>query len=113
MKTIGPRSPTERLVKLDYRTELGRSVKKLHAELTEHCGGAPSATQRAINEAAAMLHMRMEMLNSKTVDQGLGAGDGDDRRFLAYSNSFSRLMKQLGQKSAPRPTVSLGRIGPG
>ena len=107
MKNIGPRSPSTRLAKLDGRTQLAKRAKKHRTDLIQHVGGNPSATQLLLIEQAVGLQMRLDMLDSKTIGEGLDMGDGDQRRYLAWANSLQRLMRQLGQKAAPRPGASL------
>jgi hypothetical protein len=106
MTKIGPQSTATRLAKLDGRTQLAKQAKRLRQDLTQHVGGNPSATQRALIDQAVRLSMRIDIMDRKTLE-GLDQGEGDDRRYLAWSNSFSRLMRQLGQKGAPPPAISL------
>lgn len=107
MNKLGARSPATRIAKLDGRTQLAKRAKKLRADLIQHVGGNPSAVQLTLIEQAVGLQTRCDMLDSKTFNDGIELGDGDQRRYLAWANSLQRLMRQLGQKSAPRPTVSL------
>ena len=106
MTKIGPQSTATRLAKLDGRTQLAKRAKRLREDLIQHVGGTPSATQRALIDQAVMLSMRIDIMDSKTLE-GLDQGEGDDRRYLAWANSLARLMRQLGQKSTPRPTATL------
>jgi hypothetical protein len=106
MAKVGPQSTSTRLAKLDGRTTLAKRAKQRREELIQHVGGNPSATQKALIEQAVMLQMRIDMMDSATIEGG-AMNSGDDRRYLAWANSLARLMRQLGQKSAPRPTVSL------
>jgi len=106
MPLLGPQSTNTRLAKLDGRTQLAKAAKRRRAELIAHVGGNPSATQTILIDQAVMLSMRISLMDRKTLE-GDAMGEGDDRRYLAWANSLSRLMRQLGQKAAPRPTVSL------
>jgi len=106
MPKIGPQSAGTRLAKLDGRTQLAKLAKQRRNDLIQHVGGNPSPTQTILIEQAVMLAMRIDILDRKTLD-GIDMNDGDDRRYLAWANSLARLMRQLGQKSSPRPTVSL------
>jgi hypothetical protein len=106
MPKLGPQSTSTQLHKLDGRTQLAKRAKCLREELVQHVGGSPSATQKALIQQAVMLQMRIDMMDSATME-GLAMNSGDDRRYLAWANSLTRLMRQLGQKSAPRPAVTL------
>jgi hypothetical protein len=116
MPKLGPRSAATRLTKLDGRTQLAKRAKRLRDELRQHVGGNPSATQMVLIDRAVMLQTRIDMLDKQTLD-GHEMNDGDGRRYLAWTNSLTRLMRQLGQKSAAPPVASLseylaGRLTP-
>jgi hypothetical protein len=103
----GAQSPATRIAKLDGRTQLAKRAKKLRADLIDHVGGNPSTVQLALIEQAVGLQPRCALLDSKTFNEGIELGDGDQRRYLAWANSLQRLMRQLGQKRAPKPAMSL------
>ena len=106
MPLLGPQSTNTRLAKIDGRSQLAKAAKRRREDLIRHVGGNPSATQTIMISQAVMLQMRIDLMDRKTLE-GDDMGEGDDRRYLAWANSLSRLMRQLGQKAAPRPTISL------
>lgn len=106
MRPIGPQSRPERLSKLDGRTKLAKLERKTRADLIQHVGGNPSATQMMLIEQASMLQMRINLMDRKTID-GVEMTDHDVRHYLAWCNSLARLLRQLGLKGAPQPKVTL------
>jgi hypothetical protein len=109
MPKLGPYSRNATLTKLDGRTKEARLVQSLRAELAAHVGGKPSATQHALIEQAAQLRLRLAVMDRKYAEGGT-LTDHDSRVYLAWSNSLSRLMRQLGTKAAPKPAPSLSDI---
>ena len=106
MSKIGPQSPATRLAKIDGRTQLAKRAKSIRESLIQHVGGKPSPTKMILIDQAVMLQMRLDMMDRKALD-GIEPNDGDDRRYLAWANSLARLMRQLGQKSAAPPKITL------
>ncbi len=81
-------------------------MRETRAELTAHVGGTPSATQRALIEQAAQLALRLAAMDRKFAETG-GQTEHDSRTYLAWSNSYSRLLRQLGLKGAAERPKSL------
>jgi len=106
VRKIGPHSRPNTLAKLDGRTKEAALLRRFRADLTQHVGGAPSATQRCLIDRAAMLALHMDLFDARALASG-GLSERDGRQYLAYSNSLARAMKQLGFKGAADKPPSL------
>lgn len=100
---IGPHSRPAALAKIDGRTRTARLVRDTRAELVAHVGGKPSATQAVLIERACQLALQIALMDAK---RG-GLTDHDSRTYLAWTNTLTRLCRQLGLKSAPDRSRSL------
>ena len=101
-----PYSRRPQLGALDKRTHEGRLFASFQAGLTQHVGGSPSATQKALIERASWLRVRLAVFDDK-----LAAGaftELDSRTYLAWSNSLTRTLAHLGLAPAAgaQPTLS-------
>ena len=105
MHPIGPYSRPDSLAKISGRTREGRIVRGVRADLIAHVGGRPSATQRVLIERAAMLTLRIACMDAKQTNGVLSEKDG--REYLAWTNTLTRLMRQLGMKGAAERPRSL------
>ena len=97
-RSIGAYSRPHRLAKLDGRTREACLIRDTRKRLIEHVGGSPSAVQLALIDRAAMLTLRVAQLDAK-LDAG-SLTDHDHRHYLAWSNSLTRTLAQLGLKGA-------------
>jgi hypothetical protein len=104
---VAPNSRPAALAKLDQRTREARMMRDTRAELTAHVGGHPSATQRALIEQAVQLQLRLAVMDRSFAEAGGTMTAHDSRTYLAWSNSYSRLLRQLGQKAAAERGPSL------
>jgi hypothetical protein len=102
MPKLGPYNSNATLTKLDGRTREARLVKSLRTELAAHVGGKPSTAQHALIEQAVQIRLRLALMDRKFSENDI-LTDHDSRTYLAWSNSLSRLMRQLGLKAAPSP----------
>jgi hypothetical protein len=100
MRSIGPYSRPPSLAKLDGRTREARLLRETRAELAQHVGGAPSATQRALIERAAQLSLRIALMDAKFAETSIQT-EHDSRTYLAWSSTLSRTMRELGVHAAP------------
>ena len=105
MTPIGPYSRPESLANISGRTREGRIVRGVRAELTAHLGGRPSATQRVLIERAAMLTLRIALMDARATRGGMSERDG--REYLAWTNTLTRLMRQLGLKGVAQQPRTL------
>lgn len=99
------------LAMMDGRTKAAMLLRTTYSALVAHCtgspSGTPSATQAALIERACQLTLRLAKM-----DQGFAAtgaqSDHSSRVYLAWSNSLTRTLSQLGMSpTAPRvPTLA-------
>ena len=82
-------------------------MKEIRQELTQHLGGSPSATQRLMIDRVAMMMLRMELMDREAMN-GTPMADHDQRAYLGWANSVSRMLRHLGLKGADgkAPTLS-------
>jgi hypothetical protein len=92
---IHPYSRPDTLAKLDQRTKEARLIRETRAELLAHVGAKPSATQRALIEQLAQIKLRLAVMDRKFAETGAQT-DHDSRTYLAWANSYARLLRQLG-----------------
>lgn len=90
------------LARLDGRTREGRLMRRVRSELTAHVGGKPSAPQRMLIERATTLALHVEMLDRKVL-QGGAMTEHDSRTYLAWSNSLTRTLRELGVDRSTSP----------
>ena len=74
-------------------------MRETRAELVAHVGGNPSAVQAAMIERACQLTLRIVAMDRKFAETGAQT-DHDSRTYLAWSNSLTRTLAQLGVESA-------------
>jgi hypothetical protein len=70
--------------------------------MVAHVGGKPSATQKALIERAAMLTLHLARMDMRAMEAG-DLSDHASRQYLAWSNTLSRTLTQLGLEAAPPP----------
>jgi hypothetical protein len=80
-------------------------MRRVRSDLVKHCGGKPSATQKALIERAAWLSLYVARLDAKAMESG-AMTEHDAKQYLAWSNSLSRTMKQLGYAGVPEKPPS-------
>lgn len=100
VRSIGPYSRPPSLAKLDGRTREARLLRETRAELAQHVGGAPSATQRALIERCAQLSLRIALMDAKFAETSIQT-EHDSRTYLAWSSTLSRTLRELGVHAAP------------
>ena len=105
MPKLNPYSSNAALSKLDGRTKEARLANGLRADLIQHVGEKPSTTQLMLINQAVQLQLHIALLDRKSAERELT--DHDSRYYLAWCNSLSRLLRQIGLKSAPQPRQSL------
>lgn len=84
-------------------------LRAVRADLAAHVGGKPSAVQRALIDQAAMLQLHVAAMDRKAAEaETCGClSERDARQYLAWCNSLSRLLRQLGLKGAAAAPASL------
>ena len=93
---IGPRRSAASLAKIDKRTRPGRVYRETIAELVGHVGGAPTAAERILIEAAAVKSVRLWLLSQRLLD---GKEVASDQNALAWLNSLRLDLQALGLAS--------------
>jgi len=94
-------------VKLDGRTVAAKMLAAFRAELVAHVGGKPSAVQSALIEQAAQIKLRLFAMDANFAERGEQSAH-DAKQYLAWANSMTRLIRQLGLKGAATNGPSLG-----
>ncbi len=107
VRPVAPYSRPATLAKLDGRRREARLMREARAELVAHVGGNPSATQRALIEQCVQLRLRLAVMDRAFAEAGGAMTAHDSRTYLAWSNSYSRTLRQLGLKGAPAPVATL------
>lgn len=82
-------------------------MRKLRADLVEHVGGKPSATQRALIDRAAWLSLHVLQMDARFSEREGSPSERDGRQYLAWSNSLARTLVAIGIKPAAAATLSL------
>lgn len=95
---IGPYSRPPALAKLDGRRREARLMRDAVSELTRHVGGAPSVVQQRLIHRAAVLALRLAMMDAKAPDGAMS--ERDAREYLCWHNAYVRTLRQLGLKGA-------------
>ena len=78
-------------------------------ELTKHCGGSPSAVQRQLIQRAAILHLRLALMDERTEPDG-SMTEKCAREYLCWSNAYCRTIRLLGLKGPAERGPSLAEI---
>lgn len=81
-------------------------MRQVRAELTAHVGGQPSATQRALIDRAVWLSLHVAQLDARAAE-GRGLTEHDSRTYLAWSNTLTRTLRQLGLEGAKQRPPTL------
>jgi hypothetical protein len=99
MPRLGSYSSASTLKKLDGRSKEARLLRSLRAELTAHVGGTPTPTQRVLIDQAVQLQLRIALMDADGVTTDSILSERNTRQYLAWANSLTRIMRQLGLKS--------------
>lgn len=103
-----PRSPRRSLTlaKCDGRTREGRLARQARADLTAHVGGRPSAVQRVLIDRAVQLTLHVARLDIRLAERG-EMSEHAAREYLAWSNTLTRTLRELGLRPAAERAPSL------
>lgn len=94
------------VARLDARTKEGRLARAVRAELVEHVGGSPSATQRLVIEHASMLVVHIAAMDRKFSETG-DLCAFDSRRYLSWSRALAFALSKLGTKGPKQSAPDL------
>jgi hypothetical protein len=95
------------LGRIDGRSRAGRFLRQYEKQLTEHVGGSPTITQRAIISRAARVALHLELMDEKSLIDGHEFGKYDHNYYVSWSNSLARLLSRLGLQPTDAPAPSL------
>jgi hypothetical protein len=84
------------------RIKEGRRLQAFRAALIEHVGGAPTKVQAVLIDRATMLQCHVSRMDTQALQDG-GMSDHASRQYLAWSNSLTRTLRELGLAAAPAP----------
>jgi hypothetical protein len=102
MRKIGPHSRPDKLQIVDGRLAEGKLMAGVRADLTAHLGGKPSATQRILIDRIATLSLRLHLMDRESARSG-EMSERNSRSYLAWSNSLTRALRQIGLDAVPPP----------
>jgi hypothetical protein len=91
---------------LDGRTKEAALMRGVREDLVRHLGNSPSAVQSRLIDRIAMLSLHVALFDKRALESG-GLSERDSRSYLAYSNSLSRCLRQLGLQPAASPADPL------
>jgi hypothetical protein len=84
---------------IDGRLREARLIREITDELTAHCGNNPSAVQRRLIQRAAILHLRLALMDEQTEPDG-SMTEKHAREYLCWNNAYCRTLRHLGLKGA-------------
>jgi hypothetical protein len=108
-RSIGPHSRRIALGMIDGRRREARLMQAVRAELVAHVGGRPSAVQRRLIERAAILHLRLVLMDAQTAPGG-GISEKNAREYVCWHNAYVRTLRELGLKGTAERPPSLADI---
>src|SRR5262245_21149595 len=95
-RKVGPYSRAHALASVDCRSQIGRYIRDLAAELAAHVGGDPTPAQRVLIKEAAIKSTRLGMLVDKIFSGAALDHDLATRVYLAWANALRRDLEALG-----------------
>lgn len=95
---LGPHSRPGRLQAVDFRTSEGQLLTSIREELTAHIGGKPTAPQRILIDRAAMLVLRIQLMDKEQAKNAF-MSEKNAREYLCWTESLSRLLVKLGMEA--------------
>jgi hypothetical protein len=105
MPKIGPHSRPDKLQIVDGRLAEAKLMARVRAGLTQHLGGKPTAPQRILIDRAAALSLRLHLMDRESARSG-EMSERNGRQYLAWSNSLTRVLRQIGLAAATAPKDS-------
>lgn len=86
-----------------------QDAERFRQSLIRHVGGEPTVTQRALIDTLAALKLKLNVFDARFIEEG-GMSPHARREYLAFVNSFGRLLARLGLKAAPPPVPTLAEL---
>jgi hypothetical protein len=109
-RSYGPYTRTAQLARPRRRTSVSRFLLTIRTELTAHCGGQPSITQKLMIERICMTLLRIELMDRDALNSDT-PGEITERQardYLAWVNTAGRLLRTLGVEPASGRSLSPG-----
>lgn len=107
-KRIGGAYSRIALGDIDGRLREARLMREITDDLTAHCGGKPSAVQRQLIQRAAVLHLRLALMDDQEPDGHMT--EKTAREYLCWNNAYCRTLRLLGLKGTPERSPGLAEI---
>jgi len=107
-RRIGAYSRPTALAKLDGRTREAALLRTTREALVAHVGGQPSAVQSVLIERAAILALRLAVMDAKA--PGGALTERDAREYLCWHNAYVRTLRELGIKGVPERGPTLAEV---
>lgn len=79
-----------------------RDAARFRAALIDHVGGTPSVPQVALIDALAELKLKLIVLDKRFIEEA-GMSPHARKEYLAFVNSYSRMLRTLGLEATPPP----------
>lgn len=98
------------LAKVDRRTQSGKLLDAVRAELLEHVGPNPTPVQRMLIQRACVLSLRLAQIDRKIFEEQEFTTI-DNNQAVAWQNALTRCLVALGVRlEAARNGVSLTKV---
>jgi hypothetical protein len=87
---------------------VSRFLLTIRTELTAHCGGSPSITQKLMIERICMTLLRIELMDRDALNSDTPGeiSERQARDYLAWVNTAGRLLRTLGVEPAASRSLS-------
>lgn len=106
VRKITKLSAPHTIAKLDGRTRESILMRRVRAELTAHCGGRPTCTERLLIERCVVLSLKCAQIDEMIL-RGDPLTQHDATHALAWNNALRRALTALGQgKTTQGPTLA-------
>jgi len=103
-RPVGPYSKPHTLAKLDGRRKEAKLMQQARNELTAHIGGAPTILQKRLIERAAVLALRLALIDARSPDGQMT--EKTAREYLCWNNAYTRLLMALDATKTPPPPMT-------
>lgn len=98
---------------VDGRRAEAKLMRDVRRDLTAHVGGKPSAVERMLIDQAAMLTLRVYIMDRESISNP-ELSERNGRQRLAWSNSLTRTLRAIGLNAAkdrpPSPEETMAAI---
>jgi len=107
-RTIGPHSRRIALGMIDGRRREAKLMRDVRDELVQHCGGKPSIVQRRLIDRAAVLALRLALMDAESPTGSMS--ERNAREYLCWHSAYVRTLKAITTAPAPQETNLFERI---